>query len=241
VTKAAIRGQLWSAGLISMKRLLSNFFLCCVALLALGLSVRAEDWTLVGNEHGIEIYRREVPGSGVVALRGVGIIDAPLWKIASILLDNRRAPEWVDSLKESRVLHRLALNRYVEYNHLGLPPMLKDRDFVSEVEIEVDSHAKTFALIYKPTDDANVPASHHVRGEIISGVFRARALGGEAGTELTAELHCDPKGALPKWIVNLFQKNWPRNTLEAIRTQAAKPDIAMPDQFKDVLAPTRQF
>ena len=220
---------------------LRALLLCGLALLCLGLPVHAEDWQLMGSEHGIEIYRREVPGSGIVALKGTGTIDAPLWKIASILLDTKRAPEWVDSLKESRVLHRLGLNRYVEYNHIGGPLVMKDRDFVSDVAIEVDARAKTFALIYKPTDDPDVPASRHVRGEIISGVFRATSLGKDAPTELTAELHCDPRGALPKWVVNLFQKNWPRNTLEAIRTQAAKPDIAMPDQFKDVLAPTRQF
>jgi START domain len=212
-----------------------------LAFIGLGLAVHADDWKLAGSEHGIEIYRREVSGSGIVALKGTGTIDAPLWKIASILLDTRRAPEWVDSLKESRVLRRLGLNRYVEYNHLGLPLMMNDRDFVSEVEIAVDARTKTFALTYKPTDDSSLPAGRHVRGEIISGVFRATSLEGDARTELTAELHCDPKGALPVWVVNLFQKSWPRNTLEAIRTQAAKPDIAMPDEFKDVLAATRQF
>jgi hypothetical protein len=40
---------------------------------------------------------------------------------------------------------------------------------------------------------------------------------------------------------NFFQKNWPQSTFQAIRRQAAKPDIAMPDEFKDVLAPTRGF
>ena len=120
-----------------MKRLLSNFFLCCVALLALGLSVRAEDWTLVGNEHGIEIYRRDVPGSNVVAFKGQGTIEAPLWKVASILLDTKRAPEWADSLKESRVVRRLGPNTYIEYNHLGMPFILRDREFVSEVLIVV--------------------------------------------------------------------------------------------------------
>jgi hypothetical protein len=212
----------------------------CVVLLCGALPVQAEDWKLTGSEHGIEIYRREVPGSGIVALKGSGTVDAPLWKIASILLDTKRAPEWVDSLKESRVLRRLGLNRYVEYNHIAGPLVMKDRDFVSDVAIEVDSRAKTFALIYTPSDDPGVPASRHVRGEIISGVFRAISLD-NARTDLTAELHCDPKGALPKWIVNLFQRNWPQNTFEAIRSQAVKPDIVMPDQFKDVLGPTRQF
>ena len=112
---------------------------------------------------------------------------------------------------------------------------------MSDVTIDVDSLAKAFALLYKPTGEVSVPSAHHVRGEIVAGAFRATSLENGTRTELTAELHCDPKGSLPKWVVNFFQKNWPRNTFEAIRVQAAKPDITMPDEFADVLAPTRGF
>jgi hypothetical protein len=41
--------------------------------------------------------------------------------------------------------------------------------------------------------------------------------------------------------VNFFQKGWPLNTFQGIRAQAAKPDIAMPPEFKDVLTPTLPF
>jgi hypothetical protein len=212
-----------------------------VALLCAALPVNADDWKLVSKDQGIEVYRREVPGSHIVAFKGTGTIDAPLWKIASILLDTRRAPEWVDSLKESRVVRRLALNSYIEYNHIGLPFIIKDRDFVSEVRIDVDPAGKAFALIYRPASDADVPAGRHVRGEIVAGSFRAVALEKDRRTDLTAELQSDPKGAIPGWLANFFQRNWPQSTFQAIRTQAAKPDITMPDEFKDVLAPTRGF
>jgi hypothetical protein len=213
----------------------------CVAFLSAVPMVRADDWKLSGSEKGIEIYRRDVPGSGIIALKGTGTVEAPLWKVASILLDTKRAPQWVDSLDESRVLRRLGLNRYIEYNHIRGPLIIKDRDFVSEVTIDVDPLAKAFALIYRFTDDASVPSMHHVRGEIVAGSFRATSLEKDKRTELTAELQADPKGSIPKWVVNFFQKNWPRNTFEAIRAQAAKPDITMPDEFADVLAPTRGF
>ena len=220
------------------QRVVSWCFL--VALSCVALPARAEDWKLVSSDRGIEVYRREVPGSHIVAFKGTGAIDAPLWKIASILLDTRRAPEWVDSLKESRVVRRLALNSYIEYNHIGLPFIIKDRDFVSEVRIEVDAAAKTFALIYRPTDDLGVPVTRHVRGEIVAGSFRA--VSAEQGrTSLTAELQSDPRGAIPGWLANFFQKNWPQSTFQAIRIQAAKSDIAMPEEFRDVLAPTRGF
>jgi hypothetical protein len=211
------------------------------ASVCLAAPARADDWKLISRAHGIEVYRRNVPGSDVVALKGIGTIDAPLWKVASILLDTKRAPEWVDSLKESRVVRRLGVNSYIEYNHISLPFIIKDRDFVSEVRIEVDPDLKAFALVYRPTADPGVPLTHSVRGEIISGRFRAVSLEKGQRTELTAEVQCDPKGFLPVWIVNLFQRNWPLTTFKALRTQAAKADIAMPDSFRDVLAPTTEF
>ncbi len=42
---------------------------------------------------------------------------------------------------------------------------------------------------------------------------------------MIVEIHADPKGSVPKWLVNLFQKGWPRNTIEGIRKQAAKADV----------------
>jgi hypothetical protein len=200
-----------------------------------------DDWILIGNDHGVSIFRRDVPGSGIVAVKGEGAVDAPVWKVASVLLDTRRAAEWVDSLKESRVVRQLGPDRYIEYNHLHLPLIFKDREFVSEVRIDVAPSDRSVTLAYTPAETSEVPSSHYVRGQIRSGTFRARALGEGRGTALTAEIDCDPKGALPAWLVNLFQKSWPRNTFDGIRRQVMKPDVAMPGEFQSILERTTGF
>jgi START domain-containing protein len=215
----------------------------CLGLtfLSVALPVRAQDWKLIGTEQGVEFYRRELPGSHITAFKGKGTVEAPLWKVASILLDTGRANEWVSSLKESRVVRRLGPARYIEYNRVGGPFIMKDRDFVSDVRIEVDAQAKTFALVYQPTGDAAAPPTRYVRGEILAGLFHARSLETAGTTELTAEVQCDPKGIIPAWVVNFFQKSWPIQTFQGIRAQAAKEDITTPVDFADVIAPTRQF
>jgi len=216
-------------------------FVWCSLLLSVAWRADGEDWKLVGKQRGVEIYRRDVPGSDVVSFKGQGMIEAPLWKVASILLDTKRAPEWAESLKESRVVRRVGPNAYIEYNHLGMPFILRDRDFVSEVLIEVNADARTFGLVYKPTDDHSIAVTKHVRGEIRSGIFQVRSVEPGKRSTLTAEIQADPKGAIPAWIANFFQRSWPLTTFERLRSQAAKPDIAMPEEFKDVLASTLQF
>jgi hypothetical protein len=48
---------------------------------------------------------------------------------------------------------------------------------------------------------------------------------------LSIELHSDPKGWLPAWVVNLFQKDWARITIAGIRRQVKKPDLKAPAEF----------
>lgn len=211
--------------------------LAVVSLRAAG----ANDWRLTTSEHGVDVYRRTVAGSDVVAFKGVGTIDAPVWKVAAILLDTRRAPEWADSLKESRVVRHVGPNAYVEYNRLGMPLIVHDREFVSDVRIEIDAVARTFALVYRPATETVPRSPRLVRGEILAGRFEAVAIEPGHRTRLTAELQADPKGLLPTWLVNMFQRSWPVTTFERLRAQAQKPDIAAPAEFADVLAPTRDF
>lgn len=40
-------------------------------------------------------------------------------------------------------------------------------------------------------------------------------------THVTAEIHCDPKGNVPGWAVNFFQRNWGVNTIKNLRRQVA--------------------
>ena len=52
-------------------------------------------------------------------------------------------------------------------------------------------------------------------------------------TKAMVEIHADPMGSIPKWIVNLFQKSWPRNTLIGMQQQLQKPDIPEMQLVKD--------
>lgn len=214
----------------------------CIFFSHFELSAAEPTWEYAGVEDGVVLHRGQVTGSEIVALKGSGIIEAPCWRIASILLDMKRAPEWVDSLAESRLVKRLSPLSYIEYNYINTPPIImKDRDFVSLVTIEYDGVGKSFGLRYEPSDEMfSVPGKNPIRGQIIQGSFRLSYLDPER-THLRAVLQADPRGSVPKWVANFFQQSWPMNTFRALRVQAAKKDIVVPDAFADIIEKVRRF
>jgi hypothetical protein len=186
-------------------------------------SQRAKLPPWVQSSRGILTYKRDIPGSDIIALRGEGTVDAPLIRVVSVLLDYARAPEWVDSLEEVRIVRMTGPLEFVEYDRVGTPPIImKDRDFVCRAKLSLDLGKQTFMMTMEPTRDPAVPPDdRYVRGEL-RGFWKLQAIDGGRRTFVVAEMHGDPKGGVPKWLVNLFQSGWARSTLEDLRAQVAK-------------------
>jgi START domain len=182
-------------------------------------------WEKVRETDGITVYRSKVPGTSVLAFKGDGRVDVPLLKVAHVIIDPARGPEWVDSLAESRVLREISELEFLEYDRFAMPFLVKDRDFVSRVTVEPHPATQDIVVRFVSVEDSAMPPTkRNVRGDLVYSVFRLRPEG-EGATRVEAEILCDPKGSLPKWLVNLFQKSWPVKTLQALRRQAARDDV----------------
>ena len=69
---------------------------------------KAPAWELFDEEDGVRCFRRDVPGSDVVALRGEGFVAAPITRVASVLADRKRSVEWIDRLVKTKVLREIS-------------------------------------------------------------------------------------------------------------------------------------
>lgn len=212
-------------------------------------SERPLDWKLSTEKAGIRIFTAEREGDPILYLKGIADLQAPFTKVASVILNPPRAPEWIADLEESKILQWTQEHReYIEYNHIGTPFILKDREFVSVVRITAGKEPlddptgqKTQAMIR--IDYSDVPASlaglapetDRVRGSLGGTYFILRDHG-ENASQIEGVLHCDPKGSVPKWIVNWFQKSWPLNTFRGIQRQLKKPDVTELSFLKTLLS-----
>jgi hypothetical protein len=178
-------------------------------------------WEPIRSDSGIQVSRKVVPGSPFVAFRGEGDVPAPLLRVADVLVDVPHENQWLDSVRDARILRKVSDTEYILYSHLGTPPGLTDRDFVADVSVSVDPSRKGLTVEMHSVDDPAAPATSYVRAVLTESAFVLRQ-NPDGTTHVMAEIHCDPKGNLAGWVVNFFQRNWGVNTLKNLRRQVAK-------------------
>lgn len=180
-------------------------------------------WELIEDVDGIQTFKRESANEDTVAVMGRGEIDAPLNLVASVLLDLNHSKEWMDDLKESRAVKILNENERYVYNHVGTPFVLKDRDFFLLAHLQIDAPQKLLTLKMHSVESPLAPQTDYVRAQMKAGEFILKAK--EQKTLIECSMDIDLGGNIPKWIVNSYQRQWARNTIQALRKQVTKPEV----------------
>jgi hypothetical protein len=212
----------------------AGFYIALFALVA-HLS-HASEWRPVDNtDDGIEILRKEVGDSSLVAFRGIGVVEAPLPLVATVIFDTDRRREWIDGLVDSRIIRWGNKDNFVEYDHIGLPFFIRDRDFISKVKMSFDLSKKEMVFHYQPSDNPSAPRTDYIHGELIDATFILSSIDNGKKTRVDAEFLCDPKGLIPKWLVNFFLKDWPKTTFRNLRKEVLKSDLSVDPRFSELL------
>ena len=85
---------------------------------------------------------------------------------------------------------------------------LSDRDFIYKAEFKYFPKAETFVLNLKTLSSSMPPLEGVVRGKIIESNYYISKTGKPGVTKMAVEILVDPMGSVPKWLVNIFQKDW---------------------------------
>lgn len=211
------------------------FAFCLVAWILGGVAASAgeakvDDWIQISDRDGIKVFERQTENSKFLSLRGEGLVNAPLSRVASVFFDPIRAKEWVEDLEETRILGWTSDSEFLEYDHIGTPIIVKDRDFLSHVTLTFDRAQKQLTFEYKTATEEETPPELRqvrrvIRGELNGTKYILTSVENDTKTYILGEINSDPKGSIPRWIINMFQRDWPYRSMMALRRQVAKPDI----------------
>ena len=188
----------------------------------------AHSWEKLDSEDGITSYRKAVKGSKVVAFKGEAEIKASISRILWVLTDNEHRTKWVHRLKSSTVLEKKSQYESIIYQKFGLPFPISNRDYVYHAKVERVGPSVVVNL--KSVFHPKAPKPDGVRAQLTRCQYILSPLGPDK-TYVTVEVHTDPRGWLPTWLVNLIQKKWPIQTLSGIKRMVKKSfakDVAIP-------------
>jgi hypothetical protein len=193
--------------------------LMLLALLAPPLHA-APSWQPLGLIDGVKTERQTVEGSPLFAFRGELTADVPLDVLMGTFADPAQRRHWVDRYSDHTTLEKEEMSE-TYWIRFSLPPLVSDRDYVLRTVARVDRERDALITETSSTTHPKAPSDCCVRAEVTRTFYRFTALS-RTQTRLEVEVQTDPKGLLPRWLVNLIQKSWPSKTLNGLVKRSLK-------------------
>ncbi|WP_169577566.1 START domain-containing protein [Sinimarinibacterium sp. CAU 1509] len=173
-------------------------------------------WRLDRNEDGIQVSSRLVEGSSVRAIRAEVDIKASFARTVALLLDASMRPRWDEICVEASVYAQVSDVEDLIYVHNALPWPVNDRDMVMRRTWAIAADGSS-AQIRATAENGVLPkVAGRVRVDQADGVWTVVRTG-ESSVRVSTEIHVDPGGPVPAWLMNSLSVQGPYNALRNIR------------------------
>ncbi|MBM4291601.1 MAG: hypothetical protein FJ138_09255 [Deltaproteobacteria bacterium] len=196
-------------------------------LLLLPALTHATPWEPLGDIDGVKTERQTKEDSPLFAFRGELTADIPLDVLAATFADPAQRRHWVDRYAEHITLEKTKLTE-IYWIRFSLPPLVSDRDYILNTVAEIDRARGELRAEITSTTHPKAPEGCCVRAEVQRTFYRFSALS-RTQTRLIVEVQTDPKGLLPRWLVNQIQKSWPSKTLNGLVKRAREVGSSHPE------------
>jgi len=181
-------------------------------------------WTPSKKRDGISSYTRDVANSKYKAVRGETALDVSTARLFAAINDAPACPEWADTCKESYVQQALSEHEFFIYTLNDLPWPVKDRDVIAHVTWSQTSEG-AIVMHSQAVKNKIAKTKGVVRIELAVAQWRFMPLA-DGSTVASFEIHMDPNGSIPSWLLNRLILNSPFSTFDNLAKQASKEKYA---------------
>ena len=183
---------------------------------------QAWPWDLAKESNNIKVYTRPVEGSSFKEYKGVMQIDASLSSLVALVDDITAYPKWIHTCTEATVLKRIGQRESYIYTVNDAPWPISDRDAVSFNLISQNHETLVVTISILGVPDFVPPKSGLVRVKKLKGFWQFSPLT-NGSVEVVYQVHNEPGGNLPTWLVNSVVVTQPFHTLLNMREQIKEP------------------
>ncbi len=180
-------------------------------------------WHIAKDKNGIRIYNRSVEGSSFNPYRGVMVVESNLSALTALVADAENYPNWVDTCRTGKTLRKIDDAKSIIYTVNEAPWPVSDRDSIVETVIVQNPETKVVHIHLEGLPDYLPRKEGFVRVEKVEGFWRFTPMENDQ-VEVVYQVHTEPGGKLPSWLINSLILNQPYRTLEKMREIVQKPE-----------------
>ncbi|CAK1849238.1 START domain-containing protein [Vibrio crassostreae] len=188
-------------------------------MIATSFSVLASDaneWKLVRDKKGIEVYNRKIEGNDFKEFRAEADIQANLTSIIALFTDTSVGTQWVENIDKMEEIEHFSEVHTVTKTYTKAPWPVSDREAIVENFIEQDPNTLTVMITqhgipnYQPNDDKRIVRVAHLESRWILTPLDNNT------THISYQVLSDPGGSIPSWLINMVAVSQPYNTLRGL-------------------------
>ncbi|WP_210448663.1 START domain-containing protein [Vibrio crassostreae] len=185
-------------------------------MIATSFSVLASDtneWKLVRDKQGIEVYNRKIEGNDFKEFRAEADIQANLTSIIALFTDTSVGTQWVENIDKMEEIERFSEAHTVTKTYTKAPWPVSDREAIVENFIEQDPDTLTVMITqhgrpnYQPNEDKRIVRVAHLESRWILTPLDNNT------THISYQVLSDPGGSIPSWLINMVAVSQPYKTL----------------------------
>ena len=189
-----------------------------LSLISSGLTAQT-DWKLRRDEDGIKVFSANAENSEFKIIRVECIIKSSFSQLIAFLLDVEQQHEWIYNNKSTSLLKRVKDNEVISYSEYSIPWPCCNRDYISHITI--NQQTPQLVTIDSKAEPDLLPLKHgKVRVKKSVAHWDVTAMSNDL-LKIVYTVNCDPAGAIPAWLTNMFVAKGPFQTFQKLRTCVA--------------------
>ncbi|GAB4015198.1 MAG: hypothetical protein Fur0010_13950 [Bdellovibrio sp.] len=166
------------------------------------------DWKKDTVIDGFTIFTRSEEGSSILGFKLSGVLQAPIEQVMEHLRDVESSSEWTPGLVKKTTIEDISDIEAITYSVSDLPWPLKRRDYILHNKLFIHEKNKLLYVISYSIEDSRKPIDEDfVRADIGYSNIGLRPVSNKE-TYIEWTVFADPKGIIPSFIVNFYQKKF---------------------------------
>ena len=179
-----------------------------------------EQWKLVKDKNGIQVYTRANTISSFKEFKAIMQIQGEVHQFLAVLYDVEGLSDWGYNIKESKLINRPDNMSQTYYAVAKAPWPYKDRDGIYLNQISWNKESKVLLVDIEMLEQDLEMSDDYVRMDGY-GYWQVKVIS-DSKLEVIFQMQVDPGGSIKAWMANMFVTDSPYETMLGLRNVIQK-------------------